>query len=550
MPATGQSIKGTLAFVESATGVLRVAPAGTLAAYYTGSLPFILGLLYFQSDMSRNPFAASHCAAAALALGGLFVWMKCWQAIYLLKVQAHLNQRPPPVWSFRMIARLVALQVIIQPSGLFLLPLALMFALPFGWVYAFYQSVLISGLDSPGRIGDAVKGAWREAAWQPVQNHLLLGVYFFFGLFVTINIGAGMILIPLTLKTFFDIDTLFSMSAMSMLNTTFLFTTAAVTYLCLDPLMKISYALRGFHGSALKTGADLLAELRGSRQKAKIMTVAALLFVGLGSDGAVWAAAGSNRAATEPSQLTATALDESIETVMGRREFTWRMPRKETDPEISRPGFIKDSLEWLAQQIEAVAEMFTYLEKLADWLKKLLPEFDRDDELSHDRGFSMNAQALFTLFLVLLAGIFCLWLLRRMRAARQLQPEDPVEAPRVRPDISDENVQADQLPSDQWLSLAEELAVKGEYRLALRALYLCSLSYLGETRLISIARYKSNFEYQRELIRRAHSKRELQDLFQQNLLFFEKVWYGRHTVNNTDVDLFRDRYERIVECAQ
>ena len=176
MTTAGQSIKKTLAFVEIASGVLRVAPVGTLAPYYTGSLPFVLGLLYFQSDMSRNPFAADHCAAAALALGVLFLWMKCWQAAYVLKVQAQLNQRQPPVWSLRLVARLVVQQVIIQPSGLFLLPLALMVALPFGWVYAFYQNALTSGLDRPGRIGAAVKGAWREAAWQPVQTHLLLGV--------------------------------------------------------------------------------------------------------------------------------------------------------------------------------------------------------------------------------------------------------------------------------------------------------------------------------------------------------------------------------------
>src|ERR1019366_9370994 len=34
-------------------------------AYYTGSLPFVLGFLFFWADMSQSAFAYDHCAPAA-----------------------------------------------------------------------------------------------------------------------------------------------------------------------------------------------------------------------------------------------------------------------------------------------------------------------------------------------------------------------------------------------------------------------------------------------------------------------------------------------------
>ena len=70
------------------------------------------------------------------------------------------------------------------------------------------------------------------------------------------------------------------------------------------------------------------------------------------------------------------------------------------------------------------------------------------------------------------------------------------------PDIADENVRADQLPEDGWTKLARELLERGEFRLAMRAFYLASLSHLAARNLISIARFKSNRDYERELRRR------------------------------------------------
>jgi hypothetical protein len=112
------------------------------------------------------------------------------------------------------------------------------------------------------------------------------------------------------------------------------------------------------------------------------------------------------------------------------------------------------------------------------------------------------------------------------------------------PDLTDENVGADQLPEDGWTRLARELLERGEYRLALRAFYLATLAHLAEHQFITLARFKSNREYQQELQRRGHVLAELLPPFNENVSAFERVWYGTHPVNQDAVVQFASNVER------
>ena len=51
---------------------LRTAPLAVLGIYYFGSLPFVLGLLYFWADLSHSADAERYGTGAALGLGLLF----------------------------------------------------------------------------------------------------------------------------------------------------------------------------------------------------------------------------------------------------------------------------------------------------------------------------------------------------------------------------------------------------------------------------------------------------------------------------------------------
>src|SRR5213596_877408 len=131
---------GPLELIEEAVHVLRLSPWAVLGGYYLGSLPFVLGLLYFWADMSRGSTAYEHCASAAFGVSVLFLWMKTWQAIFARHLKARMTGRTAPAMTLSGFFRIALNQTILQPSALFLLPLSLLIVLPFGWLYAYYQS--------------------------------------------------------------------------------------------------------------------------------------------------------------------------------------------------------------------------------------------------------------------------------------------------------------------------------------------------------------------------------------------------------------------------
>jgi hypothetical protein len=106
-------------------------------------------------------------------------------------------------------------------------------------------------------------------------------------------------------------------------------------------------------------------------------------------------------------------------------------------------------------------------------------------------------------------------------------------------------VAADQLPEEGWSRMARELLERGEWRLALRALYLASLAHLAQRNLVTITRSKSNQDYLRELDRKAHALPEVAQLFAENVSTFDCVWYGLHAVDEGKVEAFAGNVERI-----
>jgi hypothetical protein len=89
---------------------------------------------------------------------------------------------------------------------------------------------------------------------------------------------------------------------------------------------------------------------------------------------------------------------------------------------------------------------------------------------------------------------------------------------------------------------------RGEARLALRALYLAGLAHLAHRELIRLARHKSNWDYDRELRRRARGNEGLLTAFDANLMAFEASWYGDHVVTSDTLGGFSQNLDRIRTC--
>jgi hypothetical protein len=117
------------------------------------------------------------------------------------------------------------------------------------------------------------------------------------------------------------------------------------------------------------------------------------------------------------------------------------------------------------------------------------------------------------------------------------------------PDLGEDDVEADALPVERWITLAQELREKGSLRLALRALYLAILAHLAARDMITVAKYKSNGEYKKELNRRAHEREELVTRFSKLVALFDRAWYGMHPVTRDELDRFNANRERIMTIA-
>lgn len=535
--------KAALDLIEEATHLLRTAPAATLAVYFVGAIPFVLGALYFWSDMSRSPFADQHLAEASLGVALLFLWLKFWQAMFARRVRAHLASEPMPRWTLRGCWRVFLSQAIAQPSGLFLIPLSAVLLVPLGWVYAFYQNVSALADDEPNPAATRLKNAWHLALLWPGQNHAVLLILFTFGLCIFLNLTALCLFLPHLIKMVFGIESVFTQSPFSMLNTTFFAAMVGLTYLCVDPILKVVYALRCFQGGSLQSGEDLKAELKEFATPARRLAAAGVLLLALLSASPAGAAGGAPAEAPAPKRATVSPqdLDRAINEVIHEDKYTWRMPREKTVESDDARGPI-------AKFFAHVRDLFRkWIKAAQEWLRDLIDKLLRRPARSGGSGDTWIVTQNLLLYLLVTAAIIALALLLfRVFQRRRARPAAVVsQAIQPAPDLAAEDLEADQLPEDGWTTLARELLERGELRLALRAFYLASLAHLAQRNLISIARFKSNRDYERELNRRGHSFPALLSVFGENVSVFERIWYGMHEINRELVNRFVANVEQI-----
>jgi len=529
--------------IEEAVHLLRSAPGTLLAGYYLGSIPFVLGLLYFWADMSRSANANEHSATAALGLPFLFVWMKFWQAVFTFQVRARIAGELQYRWPLRRVASVAATQSLIQSTRFLVIPIAALMVIPFGFCYAFFQNVTAHVEQDIQNVKSTCKWAWWQAGLWPRQNHLLIGIFWIFGVIIFLNVSVTAFIIPQLVKTLFGIESMFTLSGIRMiLNTTFWIVMLAMTYLCLDPLIKTAYVLRCFYGSALKSGEDLKTELNRILIQGEKM-VAGLLFVAL-------CAAPFTSFAEQHVPVLPGELDRSIEETLDRREFAWRMPRETLQKEEQQAkGPFEAMIKWLLDMLaKGMRNFVKWVTNFFEWLESLLPK-------GHQKPASSNANwitpvrvtliLLLLLLLIILALVFF-----RIRRRHRTGPAGTVSAAAPLLDLTDEGIKADDFPANRWWVLAKELTERGELRLAMRALYLATLAHLAKREMITIEIYKSNQEYDHELKRRAHERKELLLIFSKSLDIFERVWYGMYRIPRSDFDRFAANQKRILTFAE
>ena len=281
--------------LEQAVNLLRAAPAGAVAAYLTGAVPFTLMLLFFLNDMTRSPFASERIAISSLLLAILYISKN----VCLVAFARGLYQTLSPARTGLPVFRLILIQAALQPVSLVL-------TLPIPWLPAFFRNVaLLTALD----VDDPIPAARRQAGLWPGQNWGVLGLMIVAGLLLFANFFIVIAVLPQIAKSFLGIEGEFARLGTRILNPATAAVAIALAWMVLDPLFDAVYVLRCFYGASLVTGEDLFAALRKAASVAAILIC--LLFV-----------------APHPAvaQVDPDRLDRSIDQVVHSREFTWRAP--------------------------------------------------------------------------------------------------------------------------------------------------------------------------------------------------------------------------------
>jgi hypothetical protein len=299
------------------------------------------------------------------------------------------------------------------------------------------------------------------------------------------------------LRSFFGLQTEFARLAGGLLNTTTFAVTLILTFAALEPAAAALAAVRSFYAGARSSGDDLRGALR--RLAASLVLVACL----------------TGAAAPAQPTIDPQRLDHSIDNVLRDPEFAWKVHKNEP----------AESSSWLRDLLQSIGRFFEWL---LDLYKKI---FGPDPTAANpgDANWSVNPVLLRWAMIGagLLAAACLVWVyLARRRGAAEKEAPAPAAASVPPIDIADENLSAAQLVEDEWLRLADELAGQGDFRLAMRAVHLAGLRYLGEKGWITLQPAKTGLEYGRELARRLRDIPAALDGFGRGLRQYEGVWYG------------------------
>ena len=184
---------------------------------------------------------------------------------------------------------------------------------------------------------------------------------------------------------------------------------------------------------------------------------------------------------------------------------------------LARPEF-----QWKEEQPNPLDEWFQKMwNRFAAWLDKLIPDFT----LAIDPT-PIAAILLVIILLYAFRGLF----VDLIADARLNNNEDADEL----------------LTADSAFQRAQSLSRGGDYRAAVRYLYLSSLLLLDERGLLRYDRSRTN----REVLRSVSDQPELSQPLGEVVDVFDNVWYGYHELDEDSFKHYSDRVEELKDKKQ
>jgi hypothetical protein len=531
-----------LDLLDEAYFLLRGNLLDIMPLHFLSAVPFVLGMLFFCYRFDNFHAVDTDIIKWSMLLTLLFCWKMFFEAVLSGKIMEIVSGGNNPESIFKHPGIVLLKQSLIQAFALIIIlclikhPLIFMALIPvsiFMLPPLIYSTAAICAV-APGK---GIRHLFRKIIFHIGRDFLQLMMIMFIVVIgtavLTCNIYLALLLAPYLLKMFLGIESQFTlagnMSIALFFNSTIWSIVIAASWLILDPFCRTLFVLRVFYGESSDRGWDITASLHHIRSNtAKALTI----FIMLASPLVVNAGSPPPPAKPEAAaEISHKQIAESISETRGNLEFQWRTPGKQ----------ISDTQEsWIWKYLSRALEycgkkLGKLIEYIRDLFKKYFPEAPENKNLKSFLKGSWNIlKYLVPVLLVIVISIIIL----RKALGKQKNKSAPLSSSKRRPDLTREDIAANELEEDEWLKLCRELLDQKEYKLALRAFYLGCICALAKRKLLLAARHKTDYEYLDELRRRAHTMPETIEIFTNNIITFQRVWYGNHSVSRELLDKY------------
>jgi hypothetical protein len=232
--------------------------------------------------------------------------------------------------------------------------------------------------------------------------------------------------------------------------------------------------------------------------------------------------------AEEASDAAAVARGKAKE-ILSRPEFRRAPEKVKHEDEAQQDEESVPEQSWFARQLDR------FFKWLREWLENLNQKRDRDASTpdGSSQGFAPVVVGVMGLAALAVLGLLLFLAFKGKKGTQVVQPgvrtlEEGQPAPG--------GVSALSRPPDAWASLADQLAAQGEFREAIRHLYLALLSRLHRQGAIDYQPTRSNWDY----FRAFRGPREQKAIFRELTDRFDFAYYGKLPTGAEGYGAFRE----------
>jgi uncharacterized protein DUF4129 len=537
--------------LERGFALFRSTFANEAWRYYIGTAPLVLCFIPMWVTNGQIKVSDNVLLFESVLLVCAYLLRVCMVTRYMQRMRERAFGTPAPKRTSATeiaagVGRLVGRKIILSVCALASLPTLAAAS----WFYSAGQFASIEAREEGATSGSIGSCIFLASQWF-TGGVLLFLMLFSLWIAVWLNGVIVAIAVPQLLHSIFGLNTILStqtgLYALSR-SSAFWLSTFAGAWLAMDPIIKCSFVIVYQHLRSLREGYDLrdalaslprhkkplaaAAAVPSTKARSKVLTAASIVIFSLLIGARPVAAFPiAQESSAQPAVETANdpahsarvqTLRRAIDEESQRAIYRWH--------DAAHPGS-PDRFDKFMEKIgRAMDRAFAWLSRL---IKKLWPgglNLSGGDSAPSKWTLRDLVKWLIVIVVVTISlGTALIWLGRRREAAALSIPASIAPMP----DLS-AAVLATARSEDEWFVLASQLEGSGDFRSALRAIYLGLLAGLAQREWLTIRRDRTNRDYLDEFTRRwrrrpqatVDARTEIPGKLRSSMRQFDRVWYG------------------------